>query len=112
MREIHLRKIRYMPLDQSLKGRDQKIRLMDIYTYTYTWGRDNLYKENDITKKPFLLELNHKNINEKIFISLILTGMRKFAAIRLMQGLRRSYLGGRTGYFYYFYTYTETSTST
>jgi len=41
---------------------------MDIYTYTYTWGRDNLYKENDITKKPFLLELNHKNINEKIFI--------------------------------------------
>lgn len=57
-----------MPLDQSLKGRDQKIRLMDIYTYTYTWGRDNLYKENDISQKPFLLELNHKNINEKIFI--------------------------------------------
>lgn len=63
-----MRKIRYMPLDQSLKGRDQKIRLMDIYTYTYTWGRDNLYKENDISQKPFLLELNHKNINEKIFI--------------------------------------------
>lgn len=66
-----------MPLDQSLKGRDQKIRLMDIYTYTYTWGRDNLYKENDISQKPFLLELNHKNINEQILISLILNGNEK-----------------------------------